>query len=95
MISSNSRFLPVLFLTGLFSIAHFFTVDRKSSRTKTFSRKVIFMFCVKHLSLRMYNKQIYFSLDDPLKGDEIVRPCDGYINEAVPLRKHVTKYKNK
>ena len=26
----------------------FFTVDRKSSQTKTFSRKVFFMFCLEH-----------------------------------------------
>ena len=29
-----------------------------------------------------------------VKGYEIVRPCDRHSNETVPLRKHVTKYKN-
>ena len=29
-----------------------------------------------------------------MKGDEIVRPCDGHRNETVTLRKHVIKYKN-
>ena len=51
----------------LFSITRFFTVDRKSSQTKTFSQNMICMFCLYHFSLNSIIKNFYLSSDHPLK----------------------------
>ena len=49
---------------GLFSITGFFTVDRKSSRTKTFFQNMIYMF-ISFFS-KIYNKKNYLLSYNPL-----------------------------
>ena len=43
----------------------FFTVERKSSQTKTLSRKV-FMFCSEHFSLKFIIKNVNYWVNNPL-----------------------------
>ena len=53
--------------TGIFSMQLvFFTVDRKSSQTKTFSRKVFFMFSLEHCSLKCIIKTFFFETMIPI-----------------------------
>ena len=47
-------------------------VDRKSSQTKTFSKNMIYMFCLDHFSPKCIIKNFYLISDDPLKGTVFV-----------------------
>ena len=58
---------PLYFLCNSFSL----WLREKSSQTKTFSRKVFFMFCLKHFSLKCIIILFYFRVNDPLKYPDL------------------------
>ena len=68
----------------LFYITRFFTVDRKSSQTKTFSQNIIHIFCLYHFSvkciikknyLRPYGPQAVFNQIINAIGSELSHRC--------------------
>ena len=51
-----------------FRLLVFFTVDRKSSQTKTFYKNMIYMFFLYHFSVKCIRKKNYLPLYGRLKG---------------------------
>ena len=54
----------------------FFTVDKKNSQTETFYKRVFFMFCLEHFSLKCIIKNIELKINPPLTWCTILKSAD-------------------